>query len=147
MFAPRKIAPFVAWMQGWITVFAWQAVATSVVFIAATQIQGVIILNHDEYVPHGWHGTLLMWAVLVVLIIGNVWAFRFMPMIELMCGVLHVALYVIILVTLVSLAPISSTKLVFTDFNNGGGWASDGVSWSVGLLTVVYCFVGMCSPY
>lgn len=26
MFAPRRAAPFITWMQEWITVFAWQAV-------------------------------------------------------------------------------------------------------------------------
>ena len=54
MFSPKKAAPFITWMQGWITVFAWQATATSVVFLAATQIQGLMILNYDGYVPKRW---------------------------------------------------------------------------------------------
>ncbi|TKA64498.1 hypothetical protein B0A55_12334 [Friedmanniomyces simplex] len=129
-------------MQGWITVFAWQATATSIVFLTATQIQGVIILNYDTYVPQGWHGTLLMWAVLLTLLVTNVWGIRFLPMIELIGGICHVVFYVMVLVTLVVLAPRSSASFVFTEFVNGGQWASDGVSWCVGLLTVVYCFVG-----
>lgn len=63
-------------------------------------------------------------------------------MIELIGGICHVVFYVMVLVTLVVLAPRSSASFVFTEFVNGGQWASDGVSWCVGLLTVVYCFVG-----
>ncbi|KAK0834061.1 hypothetical protein LTR91_019515 [Friedmanniomyces endolithicus] len=142
LFAPSSAAAFITWMQGWITVFAKQATATSIVFLTATQIQGVIILNYDTYVPQGWHGTLLMWAVLLTLLVTNVWGIRFLPMIELIGGICHVVFYVMVLVTLVVLAPRSSASFVFTEFVNGGQWASDGVSWCVGLLTVVYCFVG-----
>lgn len=129
-------------MQGWITVFAWQATATSVVYLTATQIQGLMILNYDSYIPQRWHGTLLMWAVVVIMFATNVWAIRLLPIIELIGGICHVVFYVMILITLVILAPRSSPTFVFEDFLNGGGWKSDGVSWCIGLLTVVYCFVG-----
>ncbi|KAK5123027.1 hypothetical protein LTR85_003593 [Meristemomyces frigidus] len=142
MFAPPKAAAFITWMQGWITVFAWQATATSVVYLTAIQIQGLMILNYDSYAPERWHGTLLMWAVISIMFAINLWGIRVLPMIELLGGVCHVVFFVMILVALVVLAPQSSADFVFTDFVNGGGWASDGVSWSIGLLTVVYCFVG-----
>ncbi|KAK3112776.1 hypothetical protein LTR53_010592 [Teratosphaeriaceae sp. CCFEE 6253] len=131
-----------AWMQGWITVFAWQATATSVVYLTATQIQGLLILNNGDYIPQRWHGTLLMWAVVAVLCAVNVWGIRLLPIVELISGVCHVLLIVVLLVVLVVLAPHSTATFVFTGSANGGGWASDGVSWCIGLLTVVYCFVG-----
>lgn len=127
---------------GWITVFAWQATATSVTYLTATQIQGLIILNYDTYEPQRWHGTLLMWAVLAIFIVTNIWGIRLLPSIELMGGIFHVALFIIIVVALVTLAPRSTPEFVFTEFINEGGWANDGVSWCIGLLTVVYCFVG-----
>ena len=83
-----------------------------------------------------------MWAVVLVFIVTNVWGIRLLPMIELIGGICHVVFYVMIIVTMVVLAPRSSPEFVFTQFENGGGWASNGVSWCVGLLTVVYCFVG-----
>ncbi|KAK3068899.1 hypothetical protein LTR53_013177 [Teratosphaeriaceae sp. CCFEE 6253] len=141
-FAPPRIAAFVTWMQGWITVFAWQATATSVVYLTSTQIQGLMILNNGGYIPQRWHGTLLMWAVVAVLCAVNVWGIRLLPVVELISGVCHVLLFVVLLVVLVVLAPHSTAKFVFTGSANGGGWASDGVSWCIGLLTVVYCFVG-----
>ncbi|KAK4546356.1 hypothetical protein LTR36_002033 [Oleoguttula mirabilis] len=142
LFAPPRAAAFITWMQGWITVFAWQATATSVVYLTAIQIQGLMILNYDFYVPERWHGTLLMWAVISIMFAFNVWGIRILPMIELLGGVCHIVFFIMILVALVVLAPQSSADSVFTKFVNGGGWASDGVSWSIGLLTVVYCFVG-----
>lgn len=47
---------------GWVTVFAWMAACTSICFITATQIQGLIILNNSHYVFERWHGTLLSWV-------------------------------------------------------------------------------------
>jgi hypothetical protein len=67
-----------------------------------------------------------------------------LPFIELLGGVAHVVFFIMILVALVVLSPRTSASFVFTQFVNGGGWQSDGVSWCIGLLTVVYCFVGKC---
>ena len=142
MFAPPGFAAFITWMQGWVTVFAWQATATSVVYLTATQIQGLMILNYETYTPKRWHGTLLMWAVTAVMFVTNVWGIRLLPIIELIAGICHVLFFIMTLITLVVLVPHSSPKFVFTDFINGGGWSSDGLSWCIGLLTVVYCFVG-----
>lgn len=142
MFAPPGAAPFITWMQGWITVFAWQATATSVTYLTATQIQGLMILNYPDYLPQRWHGTLLMIAIVAVFFVTNVYGIRLLPAIELLGGISHVAFFVALLVALVVLAPKSSATFVFTDLENAGGWSSNGVSWCVGLLTVVYCFVG-----
>jgi len=142
MFAPTKAAAFITWMQGWITVFAWQATVTSVTFLTATQIQGLIILNYPEYEPQRWHGTLIMWAYLGVQFVTNVWGIRLLPVVEMIGGVCHIVFFILILVVLVVLAPKSSADFVFTQFINEGGWESNGVSWCIGLLTVVYCFVG-----
>lgn len=60
MLAPPKYAAFITWMQGWITVFAWQASATSVTYLTATMIQALAMLDFPSYVPERWHGTLLM---------------------------------------------------------------------------------------
>jgi amino acid transporter len=83
-----------------------------------------------------------MWAVLLVFICINIWGMRLLPAIELIGGILHITLLLTIVVALVTLAPRSSPEFVFTGFINQGGWQSDGVSWCIGLLTVVYCFVG-----
>jgi amino acid transporter len=140
---PYQSAELIPLSSGWITVFAWQATATSITYLTATQIQGLIILNYDEYEPQRWHGTALMIAVLLSFVCTNIWGMRLLPAIELIGGILHITLFIVIVVALVILAPRSSSEFVFTGFINEGGWQNDGVSWCIGLLTVVYCFVGM----
>lgn len=115
---------------------------TSVVYLAATQTQAPVILNYPHYVAERWHGTLLMFAITAILFVINVYGIRLLPEFELLGGVCHVVFFVILLVALLALAPKSSADFVFTDFENSGGWSSNGVSWCIGLLTVVYCFVG-----
>jgi len=127
---------------GWVTVFAWQAAVASIFFLIANEIQGLIILNHPTYDPKRWHGTLLMWAVLVFNFGINVYLISILPMIQLIGGIFHVAFFVMLIVPLILLSPRSTADFVFTGIVNEGGWKSNGVSWCIGLLTVVYCFLG-----
>ncbi|KAH1310456.1 hypothetical protein KXX47_006456 [Aspergillus fumigatus] len=142
LLAPPRIRAFSTWMQGWITVFGWQAAVTSISFLVATQIQGLIILNRPEYEPQRWHGTLLMWAVMLFSLSINVFAVRILPFLQLLGGLMHVVFFIVLIVPLVLLSPRSTPEFVFTELLNQGGWSSDGVSWCLGMLTVTYCFTG-----
>jgi hypothetical protein len=57
-------------------------------------------------------------------------------------GVLHVTAFVAIVVVLGVIPPKHSAGYVFAEFSNSSGWANDGVSWLVGLLSTVYPFLG-----
>jgi len=129
-------------MQGWITVFAWQAAVTSVCYLVATQIQGLVVLNNPSYVFQRWHGTLIMWAVMILSFAVNVYAIQILPLIQLFGGIMHVTFFIALVVPLVLLAPRSTPEFVFTELLNEGGWKSDGISWCLGMLTVTYCFIG-----
>lgn len=87
------------YLKGWITVFAWMATATSITFLTATEIQGLMIFNYDDYAHHNqrWHGMLMMWALLVITYIINVFGIKLLPIIELLGGVCHVAFFVALL--------------------------------------------------
>jgi choline transport protein len=120
------------------------AVTASVAFLAATMIQGLIILNYaDTYQPKQWHGTLMYWALTFVIVLINIFGIRIFPYIETLALILHVIFFFCILVPLVHLAPRSSASFVFKTFSNTGGWKSDGVSWCIGLLTSTYAFSGV----
>jgi choline transport protein len=127
---------------GWITVFAWQAAVTSVCYLVATQIQGLVVLNNPNYVFHRYHGTFIMWAVMIVSFAANVYAIKILPLIQLFGGIMHVTFFVALTVPLVLLSPRSTPEFVFTELLNKGGWHSDGISWCLGMLTVTYCFIG-----
>jgi choline transport protein len=55
-----------------VTVFARQATATSLVFILASELIGLAILNDPTYVSERWHTTLLMWVVALIAFIQNI---------------------------------------------------------------------------
>lgn len=122
--------------------FAWQATVTSATFLVATQIQGVIVLNYEHYDYQRWHGTLLMWAVMVLTLALNIFGIRILPHIESAAGICHVLFFFALLIPLVYLAPQSPASFVFATLENNGGWKQDGVSWCIGLLTVTFPLVG-----
>lgn len=72
----------------------------------------------------------------------NVYGIKFLPILELIGGVCHLAFFVALAVPLIVLAPRSSASFVFTDLIDDSGWNNGGISWCVGLLTVTYCFTG-----
>lgn len=57
-------------------------------------------------------------------------------------GVLHIAGFVAILITLGVMAPKNTASMVFTEVTNSSGWQNDGISWLVGLLSSVYPLLG-----
>ncbi|QKX55472.1 uncharacterized protein TRUGW13939_02565 [Talaromyces rugulosus] len=142
LFAPPQIRPFITWMQGWATVFAWQASTTSIFFLVASQIQGMVILNHPNYVPARWQGTLIMWLLTCFSFSVNVWGIQLLPSLQLLGGIFHVVFFIALGVPLVLLARRSTPEFVFETVMNNGGWSSDGISWCLGMLTVTYCFLG-----
>lgn len=105
-------------------------------------IQGLIILNLEHYEPLRWHGTMLYWMVLMTAVLVNILGIRVFPHIETVAFVLHICFFFVLLVPLVYLSPRSTATFVFADFENTGGWNSNGVSWCLGLLTSAWSFVG-----
>lgn len=62
--------------------------------------------------------------------------------IETLILILHIVGFVAILIPLVYLAPHSSPQQVFTVFANAGGWPTQGLSFFVGLVGLVFAFLG-----
>ena len=108
-------------------------------------IQGLIVLNNPGYEPQKWQGTLLFYAMILVSVIFNTWLVRYLPKIEGCVLIIHVAGFFGVLIPLVYMAPHGSSKDVFTQFVNGGGWSTQGLSFFVGIVTGVYSFLGQCS--
>lgn len=105
-------------------------------------IQGLIVLNNQDYQPQRWQGTLLFYAVMLVGLIFNTYLVRYLPQIEGLILIIHIGGFLAVLIPLVYLAPHSNATEVFTRFENGGKWSSQGLSFFVGLVTGVYSFLG-----
>ncbi|KAL2867846.1 putative amino acid permease [Aspergillus lucknowensis] len=138
-FAPR----FLSFMQGWITMVSWWANAATSPFLIGTQIEALAIQNNPNYEPKSWHATLIIWAVLLIPLVVNIYARRLLSAVEVLGGIIHIVFFPAVLVTLIVLGSRNSSEWVWTHFENSmSGWHNDGVIWSVGLLTAVYTLSG-----
>ena len=141
--APARYRRFITWMQGWITWFGWVSLLAGVANVTAYMLQSLVIANDENYVPERWHLTLIIFAMLIVQGLMNVYIFWLIPWIELAVGVLHVVLFIVFVVVLTSMAPHHhDAKFVFLQRASASGWNNDYISWNLGLLTPVWGFVG-----
>ncbi|KAF3045969.1 hypothetical protein E8E12_009361 [Didymella heteroderae] len=140
--SPPSSRATASWFTGWINVGGQIVLTASAAFAAGLQIQGLIIMNDNAYVPARWQGLLLYWAVLIYAAAINIWGAKVLPTANLLSGVLHVSGFLAIVVTLGVMAPKNTASFVFTEVSNTSGWSSDGISWLVGLLSSVYPLLG-----
>ncbi|KAL3431346.1 amino acid/polyamine transporter I [Aspergillus tetrazonus] len=131
MLAPPSYMKFLSYMTGWVTVIGWQAAFASASFIAGTQIQGA-----------PWHGTLIMWAAVVLALGVNVAGGKLLPRLETVILVIHILGFFGILIPLTYMADHKSKHDVFLDFVNEGGFPTQGLSWFVGMTGCVFAFAG-----
>ncbi|CRK25284.1 Choline transport protein like [Verticillium longisporum] len=132
----------VSFQTGWISVGGQTILTASAAFAAGLQLQALITINNDNYVPERWQGMLFYWAVLIYAMVMNIWGSKALPHANLMAGVIHVTAFVAIVIVLGVMSKKNTASFVFTEFSNNSGWSSDGVSWLVGLLSAVYPFLG-----
>ena len=129
-------------VAGYLVAAGWQFSIVSTAFLAGTILQGLLILNYENYVYEGWHGTLLVIAVTLFCIVFNVFLAKRLPFIEGVLLVIYIVGFFVIIIPLWVLAPRTETKVVFTKFNNEGGWSSLGTAVLVGLSGLVPSLAG-----
>lgn len=122
---------------------AWQAIVASAGYLTATAIQGLVINSQPSYAPERWHGTLMVFALMVFCVIFTTFLSKFFPQVEIVLLTLHITLFVVVLVVLTVKAPVKSSHHdVWALFLNEGGYESKGLSFFVGLITPVFAFSG-----
>lgn len=122
---------------------SWQAGNASGSFLTGTMIQSLLIINYpDTYNPQPYQGTLLVFAMVLVLYIVNIWGASWWPKIQNGLMILHILGFLIVIIVLWVCAPHQSAKAVFTGFTNEGGWSSMGLSIMVGQITAIYALLG-----
>lgn len=129
-------------VAGYLVAAGWQFSIVSTAFLAGTILQGLLILNYENYVYEGWHGTLLVIAVTLFCIVFNVFLAKRLPFIEGVLLVIYIVGFFVIIIPLWVLAPRTDTTTVFTKFNNEGGWSSLGTAVLVGLSGLVPSLAG-----
>ena len=103
-------------------------------FAVAQQCQALIAINMPSYVVHGWHGTLFSIAVTICSIIWNTVLVKKLPLVEGIALSVHFLGFFAFLVVLWVMGPRSSTKDVWTKFEDPSGWGSNGLATLIGIL-------------
>ncbi|GJN68878.1 hypothetical protein PLIIFM63780_000936 [Purpureocillium lilacinum] len=143
MLAPRSCSKVLSYVTGWLAVGGWQGTVATASYLSGSMIQALIIMTVSSYEPQPYQGTLLSWAVAAFCVFINVLASVWLPRFESLILVLHIAGFFAILVPVVVLGPHSDASTVFTTFQNGGGWPTQGLSFFVGMIGQVFAFVGV----
>ncbi|CAI6332617.1 unnamed protein product [Periconia digitata] len=146
MLAPKHMQKSLSYVAGWLTLAGWQASVASAAFLTGSLIQGLLVLTKPDYAPENWHTTLLYWAVISFCLFINVAAGWLLPKFEGSLLILHIMGFFGVLIPLLILGPKGSAKDVFTTWNNGGEWGSQGLSFCVGIMGSVFAFVGGDGP-
>ncbi|PVI00793.1 amino acid transporter [Periconia macrospinosa] len=137
--APR----FWGLIQGWLTLFAWVAGLAAGPALMAETIMGMAAFNYPNYTPHPYQYTLLMWALIIVPFVFNLFFRKLLNPFELIGGLCHFLFFIVAIVTLAVLAERSTPQFVFQTLTEGlSGWSDPGVQWGIGLLTVTYAVTG-----
>ncbi|KAL4738369.1 amino acid/polyamine transporter I [Aspergillus similis] len=140
---PQRLRNALSWTVGWIGTFGWIAFAASAPFFAATMLQGVIVLNHESYGMDRWQGSLIYWALIALAAAINIWGSRLLSLVESVSLLIHVSAFIAIFTILWVCSPDKhSAEFVFTTFLDNSGWSSDGVAWSIGMLSSCYVLTG-----
>ncbi|KAI4218439.1 MAG: hypothetical protein L6R36_008955 [Xanthoria steineri] len=143
MLAPPSCRVFLSYITSWLVICGWQAILSGSGYLGGNQVVALIALNNPDYVPELWHGTLLFWGFILIAVFINTVTSRVLPQIEVAVLVLHVVGFFAFMIPIVHLAPEkASSHDVFTQFSNGGGWSSQGLSFFVGLIGSVFAMFG-----
>lgn len=105
-------------------------------------IQGAAILANSHYESLPWQGTLIIWALLIVALLVNLVGGKLLPRVEAIILVIHILGFFGVMIPLTYMANRQPTKEVFLEFQNGGDFATQTLSWFVGMTSCAFAFAG-----
>lgn len=142
-FASPKWQKWLSYATGWTSTISWQAGNALGLFLTGTLIQVVILENNLNYGFAAWQGSLLVIAVICVVASINIFGSKLVPKLQNVMLILHLMGYVCFIVPIWVNAPKATAKQVFTEFQNGGGWSSQGLAILVGQLSGISPQIGV----
>ena len=80
-------------------------------------------------------------GITIIIYFLTVWGAEAMPMFQNLMLIIHCLGFVVVVVVLLVLAPRNPASVVFTQFINGGGWNSMGLSLMIGQISALYALI------
>ncbi|KAJ5373919.1 Amino acid/polyamine transporter I [Penicillium concentricum] len=140
--SPLKYRRLFSWIAGWATIWSWVLSTLTGIFSNSMQLQAYIILFAPDYVYQRWHTSMIVIGMTTCFLGINILGTRWLHRLTFLGIVLHIAGYVAIIVYLLATVhPKNTAAYVFSDLTNLSGWKSDGVSWSIGLMSSAIAFI------
>lgn len=105
--------------------------------------QGMLVLSYPSYSFQRWHGTLLLYAILLFSLFVNTFLGRELPFVESSILVIHIVGVFVIMIPIAYLSPEkASAHDVFVLFFDKGGYNDKGLAFFVGIIATIFSFVG-----
>ena len=141
-FAPPRIQKFVSYLSGWTCTIAWQPALAGGLYPEVTMIESMRAYFDPSFAFKPWQATLLMIALgFTAVPLNTIWR-RWLPAFETMALALHFTGFIVVLITLLVMAPKNPSQAVFNDIENNGGWSSTGLSMMIGQIGILYTMAG-----
>ncbi|KAI1120060.1 amino acid/polyamine transporter I [Nemania abortiva] len=144
MLAPPSCRKFLGYTTAWLSLTGWQALVAAGAYLTSALVQGLIILTHPSYLTtmQNWHSTLLFWAVIIFsssinICIGSVLA-KFQGVVL----VIHILGFFAIIISITIIGQPLKSEAVWSSWLNLGGWPTQGLSFSIGIIGNVLAFGG-----
>ncbi|CAN6674933.1 choline transport protein [Trichomonascus vanleenenianus] len=139
--APRRYAPFLAYMCGALSFAGAIFTSASVTVAIATAVVGMYALQHPGFVPQTWQIFVTYQLLNLITFFFNCYG-KALPHIG--KGALYVSLFSFVTISLTVLicsrGHYQDPSFVFVDFNNNTGWSSAGIAFIVGLINPNWSF-------
>lgn len=139
--APRGFNRLMCYVQGWATWFGYVSLLASIANGAIIQLEALIEFNNPDYTAKGWHTTLMVMAICVQQGFMNMYTFKIVPWLELLCGVLHVALWVVWVIIMGVMGTRHNKEFLLVD-SSSSGWNNSFVSWNLGMTCLTWSLTG-----
>lgn len=88
---------------------------------AAQLVMALVQIGDPNFVIENWHTALISILIVSIVTAINVWGAKKLPLVEDVFVTLHVAGFIIVLVTLAVAAPKTDAETVFLTFSDNGG--------------------------
>ena len=102
----------------------------------------MVILANPTYNPRPYHLVLISWGVIAFCVLVNTRGGVVLPRFEATMLLLHVFGFFAVLIPLVTLTRHQRASDVFEQFSNGGLWQTEGLSFMIGILGMLWTFSG-----
>ncbi|KAK4975186.1 hypothetical protein LTR42_004396 [Elasticomyces elasticus] len=142
-FAPPSLQKPLSYVVGWCCCLGWISGVTACGVQLAGLVQAMVLEFHlDANVQDLWQLTLMIWLFILLAVGFNTFFAHHLPLAEGIVLFLHIFAFFAFLLVMWIMADHAPASQVFTDFHDGGGWGSIGLSCLVGLTTPIWCFIG-----